>query len=209
MTTIRPEINLDTGMLVISIHGAPERRPLRVPLNASPANMASLHSLVSRVCGDEIAAFTYNTPEVVNFFSTAVGAPCTLARFPADSTTTTRRQFRKNKKSSNEPRILLSNESPILIVNMNSVDALNQQIGHTDGKKSSVDVFRANVVLRDTMGRPYAEDAWHRIKIGSEFFEVCTFLSTSCRSSIGHEKVFLTGLYAAAGAMQAVSHGVY
>lgn len=186
MTTIRPEVDLDTGMLVVSVHGAPERRPLRVPLDATPAN----HPLVSRVCGDDIIAFAYNTPEIASFFSTVVGAPCTLARFPADSTATatTRRQFepRPGSKDKNGggggPGILLSNESPILIVNMNSVDALNRQIGHTDGKKSSVDVFRANIVLRDTMGKPYAEDAWHRIKIGSEYFEVCMFLSTSCGS---------------------------
>ncbi|KAF8536180.1 pyridoxal phosphate-dependent transferase [Trichophaea hybrida] len=177
MTTLRPVINLDTGMLVVSIHKSPETPPLLIPLMDSPINLASLHSSASRVCGDRIIALTYNSPEITGFFSTVVGVPCTLARLPAESTSRNYKpHLRKNgppKKKTQEPKILLSNESPILIINMNSVDALNQQIGHTNGKQTKVDVFRANIVLRDTTEKkPYAEDTWHRIKIGSEYFQL-------------------------------------
>ncbi|KAF8247453.1 PLP-dependent transferase [Wilcoxina mikolae CBS 423.85] len=178
MAILRPVVNLDTGMLIVSIHKSPETPPLLIPLMDSPINLASLHSSAFRVCGDKITALTYNSPEITDFFSTAVGVPCTLARLPAESTSRNYKpHLSKNgppKKKTQEPKILLSNESPILIVNMNSVDALNQQIGYTNGKQTKADVFRANIVLRDTTEKkkPYAEDTWHRIKIGSEYFQL-------------------------------------
>lgn len=74
-----------------------------------------------------------------------------------------------------ETPILLSNESPILIVNWSSVEKLNALIGCTGGKLAKPEVFRANIVIKETgsgAGKPYAEDGWRHIKIGQEYFEV-------------------------------------
>lgn len=178
MTILRPEINLDTKTLVVNVHGSPSTPPLRIPLNSSPAGLAKLRACASRVCGDKIMALTYDSPEIVDFFTKAVGVPCTLARFPADSTTS--RNYKphlKDAKASSVkgPKILLSNESPILIVNQSSVDRLNNDIAKTGGKLAKADVFRANIVLKDA--RPYAEDEWSNIMIGGEQFEVCLSLA--------------------------------
>lgn len=181
MTILHPEVNLDTGILIVSVHKSPETLPLRIPLTDSPTDLINLHSCTSRVCGDKITALTYNSPEIIDFFSTAVGVPCTLARFPAELTSRNYKPYLSRDSPLTEktlkPKILLSNESPILIVNMNSVDALNKQIGYTNGKQAKADVFRANIVLRDT--KPYAEDTWHQIKIGSEYFQVFPLLKSS------------------------------
>jgi molybdenum cofactor sulfurtransferase len=180
MTTVRPSINLDTGMLTVSVHNRSDIKPLQIPLSAKPADLKNLHPSASRVCGDKITALTYNDPEIVDFFSTAVGVPCTLARFPAESTSRNYKpHLAKNGAAAGsngrrKPNILLSNESPILVINKSSVDALNQHIASTNGKQAKPDVFRANIVLRNVAeeDEPYAEDTWRRLKIGSEHFDV-------------------------------------
>jgi molybdenum cofactor sulfurtransferase len=177
LTTLRPSIDLDTGILTIAVHNSPSITPLHIPLAASSSNLADLHSSDSRVCGDEITALTYEFPEVVKFFTAVLGVSCTLARFPAESTSRNYKPYLANVASNNgrkEPKILLSNESPILIVNQSSVDKLNSEIERTGGKAASADVFRANIVLKDTGAtkRPYAEDGWSCVKIGQEYFEV-------------------------------------
>lgn len=72
-------------------------------------------------------------------------------------------------------RILLSNESPILAINMASVRALNKEIVERGGTEVSAAVFRANIVL-DTHGEDtdsaYAEDNWASIRIGQQEFKM-------------------------------------
>ncbi len=67
-------------------------------------------------------------------------------------------------------RILLSNESPILAINLASVEALNQQIRQRGGRPVSPAVFRANVVIGasnpDSAQHAYAEDDWRTLRIG-------------------------------------------
>jgi molybdenum cofactor sulfurtransferase len=185
MAMLRPEVNLDTGLLTVRVHDSPHTQPLRIPLQTTPSALRNLKACASRVCGDKITALTYNTPDVVEFFSSAVGVPCTLARLPADSSrnfkphlATTAMNGLQRIRRVKEPKIMLSNESPILIINRSSVDKLNEDIGATGGKKAKADVFRANIVLKDSDDDnktkiPYAEDGWGFVKIGKEFFEVC------------------------------------
>lgn len=77
--------------------------------------------------------------------------------------------------------ILLSNESPILIINLGSVDALNQEIKSRKGDvgmEIPASAFRANVVLRRTresrQGSPqssaYAEEIWKGVTIGGQLY---------------------------------------
>jgi len=85
---------------------------------------------------------------------------------------------------SGQRRILLSNESPILLVNSSSVDALNEEIVRRGGTGVSDDSYRANVVVEPaaaTRGRSgdsaYSEDTWKKIRIGQHEFQ----LLGSCR----------------------------
>lgn len=80
-------------------------------------------------------------------------------------------------------RILLSNESPILAINMASVRALNKAIVSRGGRAVSSAVFRANIIL-DTLPKTltriapehdskevesaYAEDNWSSIRVGGQ-----------------------------------------
>ncbi|KAL8370631.1 hypothetical protein RB595_000822 [Gaeumannomyces hyphopodioides] len=76
--------------------------------------------------------------------------------------------------------ILLSNESPILAINLASVHALNREIEARGGVVVSASAFRANVVL-DGVAAPsdvsagnghqeYQEDNWKTLRIGSQSF---------------------------------------
>ncbi|EPE03964.1 molybdenum cofactor sulfurase [Ophiostoma piceae UAMH 11346] len=77
-------------------------------------------------------------------------------------------------------RILLSNESPILAINMASLRALNEDVRRQSAGTAScpeipASVFRANIVLNSRAGTgsaPYAEDDWSRLHIGQHSFKM-------------------------------------
>ena len=73
-------------------------------------------------------------------------------------------------------RILLSNESPILTINLASLRSLNKEIQRRGGKEVAASVFRANVVLdsqdSDSEISSYSEDAWSSLRIGEQSFKM-------------------------------------
>lgn len=202
MVLIHPEIDLDAGFLRISASGPSSLNSLQIPLATPPDE---LKSSASRVCGDKITALMYKSPEVINFFTAAVGVPCTLARFPAELTTRNHKPHLKCEAPQNrdkkEPKILLSNESPILIVNRSSVDELNSHIGRSGGKLAKANLFRANIILRDMAidsNSAYKEDTWRHVKIGEEFFELlgpcrrCHMVCVDQNTAEKNEEPFVT-----------------
>ena len=70
--------------------------------------------------------------------------------------------------------ILLSNESPILVITRSSLNRVNEQIKAKGGKAAHPSVFRANIVLAESpllppgQEQPWAEDLWRSIRIGSQ-----------------------------------------
>ncbi|KAH0541638.1 hypothetical protein FGG08_003869, partial [Glutinoglossum americanum] len=66
--------------------------------------------------------------------------------------------------------ILLSNESPILMISRSSLNSLNRTISAHGGRPARPEAFRANIVIaptRDGRGeQPYAEDGWRSVRIG-------------------------------------------
>jgi molybdenum cofactor sulfurtransferase len=180
MALIRPRIDLENGYLEVAFHASPNpTSPLRIPLISAPSDLCNIKSGASRVCGDKITALTYTSPHIIDFFTTAVGIPCTLARMSGN------RHFKPHlakekvmqERSPNrrEAPILLSNESPILLINRSSVDRLNEDIRCSGGKLAHPDVFRGNIVIRETSGggnEAYAEDGWKHVKIGQEYFQL-------------------------------------
>ncbi|QUC18289.1 uncharacterized protein UV8b_02530 [Ustilaginoidea virens] len=179
---------------------------LQIPLYVNPAffEHASKH-MPSRVCGEQISARAYVSSDVNAFFSEALGVPCVLARFPAGGQGLTCRTAKagiqkdqpfgrhltlpgsfpdipsppdSDSEWPGRGKILLSNESPILLIHSSSVDALNEEIVQRGGEIVSQDSFRANVVVASnaedgTVGQSaYSEDGWSRIRIGSHDFRL-------------------------------------
>ncbi|KAI9854841.1 MAG: hypothetical protein M1813_000857 [Trichoglossum hirsutum] len=227
MALVRPTIDHDNGVLRVRLCGAPSEIPatsastlkseqyrkppeeIIVPLSANPeyfrkSSSNGFKSQSSQVCGEAVTAHTYTSPLIAEFFSNALGVPCTLARFPAGSlggaggtmrySKARLRSFQRSPGghcrggcSSNRmpgafptatvavaeaPQrrpILLSNESPILVISRSSLDSLNESIAARGGKKARAEVFRANIVVAgegESGGSPYGEDGWARLRVG-------------------------------------------
>ncbi|KAI2618429.1 PLP-dependent transferase [Hypoxylon sp. NC1633] len=160
--------------------------------------------MASRVCGEEISAQVYTSSKVNSFFSTILEVPCALARFPpgglGNSMRHAKAHLQKHQKvnrriqfkiprrlpgldtppdsdsETERQRILLSNESPILAINLSSLQALNHQITKQGGKAVSPEVFRANIVIGSstlqTQSHAYSEDHWSSLRIGQQDFKM-------------------------------------
>lgn len=167
----------------------------------------SCRSTSSRVCGEDISAQTYNSESINSFFSNILGVQCVLARFPAGgqgkSARHSKAHLQKHQSTfmaeplssarlstdlpsppdsdaENERRkILLSNESPMLAINLASLRALNEEMVSKGGEEVSAAVFRANIVIDSslldkgkTRDTAYLEDDWSKIRIGQQEFKM-------------------------------------
>ncbi|KAE8372979.1 molybdenum cofactor sulfurase protein [Aspergillus bertholletiae] len=206
MTMIRPVIDLECGVLRITCGSDPNE--LEISLRREITNLITTSlcqsTKSSNVCGDRVIVQAYASPTVATFFSNFLGVPCTLARFPPQISTRTSskpiRSFRRIQRAlmpgsfpedpSPTPErspILLSNESPILLISRSSVNRLNENIKYsprpshgTPAKAVEADVFRANIVVAENLHhlanaeRPYMEDTWGAFSVGPEelYFDV-------------------------------------
>jgi len=183
MALLRPCIDTISDLLRVRFHGPlPRATPseISVPLSDDPnafvisAGERDLPPL--QICGDEIRMKTYASKDIADFFSNAIGTPCTLARFPAATSIFSQRHSKTHLQSSLEgdmkrPPILFSNESPILTISRSSLNCLNKQIKQRDGKAAHASVFRANIVIGENTPpgceRPYVEDTWSSLRVGN------------------------------------------
>lgn len=179
------------------------RNQISIPLSADPTVVATTkYQLPSRVCGDQISPQIYTSEEINVFFSKALGVPCVLARLPPGGSGAGCRLSKARIQRHQQPRraqrlpgsfpdipsppdsdseqqqpgkILLSNESPILVICQSSVDALNDEIKNRGGDAVSDKAFRANIVLGQTegmKGQPaFDEDKWASVRIGRQNFK--------------------------------------
>lgn len=92
MALLKPEIDLEEGLLRIRFHDhnkhVGEHRQISIPLFSGPSNMKSQ---LSNVCTENIQAYPYISEDITEFFTTSVGVPCQLARFPAGGSGLSRR----------------------------------------------------------------------------------------------------------------------
>ena len=93
------------------------------------------------------------------WFSEHLGIECRLVQFPEENA---RRV--DPKYVSNEEHVSLADAYPFLIIGQSSMDDLNKRMEHP----LSIKRFRPNFVF--TGGRPYEEDNWKDISIGSTRF---------------------------------------
>jgi molybdenum cofactor sulfurtransferase len=203
MALIRPSIDFERGVLRVAFADSKVGiDAITVPLSVDPTPLSNSNDFAlktTKVCGDTVAAQTYESPAITAFFTQALGVACQLARFPAHSPSGVSRHAKAHLQTSqlrmsrnmpgtfpNEGQvdttvqrpILLSNESPILTISRSSLNRLNEQIKSKGGKAVHAEVFRANIVIaechRSTPGfqEPYAEDYWRAMQIGRQVFEM-------------------------------------
>ncbi|KAK7532222.1 pyridoxal phosphate-dependent transferase [Phyllosticta citribraziliensis] len=215
MALILPTIDVERGCLRVRYCGEmprPFKPPeISVPLSADPSYFVSEFpkSSTTKVCGDTIPAQRYSSKKIADFFSSVLGVECQLARFPVASRTGASMRHSKahlqgfSQKGVSRP-ILLSNESPILVISRSSLNRLNEQIKSSGGKAAEAEVFRANVVIAESLqsvpGRekPYAEDEWQYVKIGEQLFELlgrcrrCQMVCIDQQTAVKDEEPFVT-----------------
>ncbi|KAL7927395.1 PLP-dependent transferase [Trichoderma austrokoningii] len=177
-----------------------------IPLSNDPCLFdKSFRQTSSRVCGEDISAQAYLSEQINGFFTDSLGIPCVLARFPAGGrgagSRLSKARMQKHQQTESgqgcqhpsfpdvpsppdsdseqqcQPgKILLSNESPILMICTPSVESLNQSIMETGGSAVEEAVFRANIVIETSPGqqsRPaYSEDMWRTVSIGHHIFKL-------------------------------------
>ncbi|KAF6232035.1 hypothetical protein HO173_009872 [Letharia columbiana] len=203
MALLRPSLDLEKGLLRVRIRGpvaSATPNEISVPLSDDPGVFQTCddrHSMpTSQVCGENVLAYTYASKQIADFFTTLIGAPCTLARFPAAVAGLSTRHSKahlnapsKDRSSSQPPKItqrpiLLSNESPILTISHSSLNRLNEQIKIKDGKAAHASVFRANIIVAEDPAsspgseKPYVEDNWRSLRIG---YDVTLDVLGGCR----------------------------
>ena len=203
MALIRPSLDFESGVLRVKLHGEPDTSKysqIAIPLSDNPACYESSTQRSAKVCGDSISTKVYASKEVNDFFSEAVGIPCILARFPPGGQGVKSRSSKLVGAGSSKPRssthlmpsppdsdseqqkkvgkLLLSNESPILMVHKASVDALNYAIKKCGGEPVQESAFRANIIVQGSAKDdrydlpPYSEDSWQSVRIGNQPFKL-------------------------------------
>ncbi|KAF5708906.1 molybdenum cofactor sulfurase [Fusarium mundagurra] len=177
---------------------------ISIPLSADPSVIdSSIDRQSSRVCGEKVSTQIYTSDRINSFFSNALGIPCFLARFPPGGLGLKSRLSKAQIQRYQQPskihtlpgsfpdvpsppdsdseqhkptKILLSNESPILVIHSSSVDALNQQIIDRGGSSVEEKSFRANITLEQAPGfkaQPaFSEDRWGSMSIGRQNFRL-------------------------------------
>ena len=184
MALMQPRFDLQRRLLVIT-HEIPgtTQNNLEISLDHSPATASDGSKAhfcqSSTICGEQVDVELYTATRVTSFFTEALGVPCTLARFPQQGPV---RLSRPRGPDGSTPRsllaaersIMLSNESPILLVSRSSVNRLNEQIKLSGavGKAVAADSFRGNIVVAEELcggqpESPYEEDDWQSLVIGN------------------------------------------
>jgi molybdenum cofactor sulfurtransferase len=197
MALLRPSIDLVAGTLrILFLNDNGSTTALRISLDGeesqqNPINVCdAVTSRTSSVCGDDVVVQVYDSPEVAAFFTRALDVPCTLARCPPspDNRVGRLRRPRGHNVAYHNltsltggitdelgKSILLSNESPILLISRSSVNRLNEDIKAAGSKGRTVpaDSFRGNIVVAEeaaagVLESPYVEETWRSLQIGGE-----------------------------------------
>jgi len=203
MALIRPSLDFEHGVLRVRFAGDMQTE-VAVPLSADPRPLADdqYKSQTLAVCGDKVTSRMYTSPNISAFFTAALGVPCTLARFPAHGTagpsirhakahlggsqkprnisssiSTTTAEPRASKPKQSPHSILLSNESPILLITRPSLNRLTSQIKENNGIAPHASAFRANIIVASSLpgnntvndtNEAYVEDDWRSLSISAE-----------------------------------------
>ena len=193
MARIHPSIDLDRRVLKVQhdIHGC-QVKTLEIALDSeagdkslvSMCNVSSSRS--ANVCGECQDVEVSSSAKIADFFTTALGVPCTLARHrkaaaadesagsPLEAMTKSMPGYFPDARPDKSSRFtFLANESPILLTSQSSIDSLNLSIQSHDSDARPVlaDSFRSNIVIAQEASErqaPYVEDHWTLLQIGDD-----------------------------------------
>ncbi|KAJ7748528.1 molybdenum cofactor sulfurase [Mycena maculata] len=167
MVLIRPSVDLARRVLVVC---APGMSDLLLPLDQSELDGAT----AANVCSDEVTVSSSGGGADA-WFTSFLGVQCTLQRLTGGAS----RHAHFDRATSSVP-ILLSNESPFLLISQSSVDQVNEWIAEgstaTPALEEAVQpaCFRANFLLTASTPplEPFFEDTVDLLRIGTETFQV-------------------------------------
>ncbi|KAJ6262494.1 hypothetical protein Dda_3304 [Drechslerella dactyloides] len=163
MALIRPVITPEKQVLSIYQKGLPVTTVLQIPLKEHlPTNSHHITKKCdSKVCGDTVVVQAYSEERISGWFSSALGVPCTLARYPSKPDGGGRYMKNHLRQKHGQIPIALRNESPILVTNQRSLEPINKVISAHGGKEADISVFRSNIVIDGP--QPFDEDRWLQI----------------------------------------------
>ncbi|XP_052597641.1 molybdenum cofactor sulfurase isoform X2 [Peromyscus californicus insignis] len=168
---IQPFIDLQRRIMVIKAKGMD---PIEVPLEE---NSERAQICQSRVCADRVN--TYDCGENVSrWLSQFFGRPCHLIKQSPNFQRNARKTPGKGQPPGTVATLSLVNEAQYLLVNTSSVLELQQRLNASDehGKEESFSVkdlvsrFRANIITKGA--RPFEEEEWEEVSVGSLHFQV-------------------------------------
>ncbi|KAI7818532.1 pyridoxal phosphate-dependent transferase [Gamsiella multidivaricata] len=230
------EHDQEPGSALSSEHDTQKKADNRlyISLDEMPTEAAKSSS---RVCGDCTSVVHYTAPEINEWFTRFLGKPCRLARQPVtsqnpllsngsiasvsneSSSGAAPASSRFVKSHLNAPAgapILLSNESPFLLIADKSVERVRDWVDEQDEGQGAVrrlanlsedldkklrheltsDSFRANFVTKgQKIG--FEEDHWSRIQIGDQVFDIlgpcrrCHMVTIDQMTAMKNSDVFL------------------
>ena len=173
MISIRPAIDLKRNVLSISLPA--EFGHFELPIDNASGEYSGEDT---RVCADTILVQrpTGQDIEIIEeTLSSFLGVECYLRYLPFDIPSRFAHTPISNVLASRPPPpMLLSNESPFLLISQTSVNQVNSWLkeGHSSEiLEVSPTVFRANFLLAGIL-KAFSEDAWDLVKIGNLVFQV-------------------------------------
>ncbi|KAF9429276.1 hypothetical protein BGZ76_001556 [Entomortierella beljakovae] len=236
MCMIQTEIYLKQNLMVVEydqgVNGdsGSKANRLYISLDEMPTENAKSSS---RVCGDCTSVVHYTAPEINRWFSEFLDKPCRLARQPVPSQNPHTQPISNDspgpRPSQNSSRfikshlnapvgapILLSNESPFLLIADKSVERVRDWVDDHDEGQGAIrrmanisedldkklrheltsDSFRANFVTKGQHAG-FEEDHWARIQIGQQVFDIlgpcrrCHMVTIDQMTAMKNTDVFL------------------
>ncbi|GHJ86836.1 hypothetical protein NliqN6_3238 [Naganishia liquefaciens] len=169
MALVRPTVDLEMQMLRIAFGGT----EFSVPIAWPPIQQQGQGDFA--ICGEPASPVVHQDPLLNQTLSEFLGLSCALARQP----TSTRHSKLSNpgQQASDRIPLLLSNESPFLLINRESVKTVSTWMSASRNgqaaRKAKTTSFRGNFtidsLLPDT-AQPFAEDAVEQVTIGPHVF---------------------------------------
>lgn len=168
MALIRSTIDLETQMMQIAFGGT----EFSVSISAPPTQQGDQGDFA--ICGESASPIIHQDPLLNQTLSEFLGLSCALARQPIS--TRHSKLATSGQQASDRIPLLLSNESPFLLINRESVEAVSTWMRNSKGRsprEAKTTSFRGNFTIESaTVGapRPFVEDAVEQVMIGPHVF---------------------------------------
>ena len=168
MALIRSEIDLEAQMMRIAFGGT------EFSVSMAPPSQQREQAEFA-ICGDSAAPIIHQDPLLNQTLSEFLGLSCALARQP--TSTRHSKLATSGQQASDRIPLLLSNESPFLLINRESVNTVSTWMHASPKGQSACEAkttsFRGNFTIDSTFPgtpRPFAEDAVEQVTIGPHVF---------------------------------------